>query len=157
MSWAGSRKPPTTPNARRQERRRRAIRGRSASRCWCGPPSTAPGATAETAMKEGRESGGYLQTFLTRRSELHLQLGHQDEAVEDATRALKMWLAQTQPGTFSANLGRAYLALGRALQAQAKREEAREALKSAVEQMQSALGPDHAETQAARQLAELQI
>ncbi len=114
-------------------------------------------ATAETAMKEGRESGGYLQTFLTRRSELHLQLGHQDEAVEDATRALKMWLAQTQPGTFSANLGRAYLALGRALQAQAKREEAREALKSAVEQMQSALGPDHAETQAARQLAELQI
>jgi tetratricopeptide (TPR) repeat protein len=114
-------------------------------------------ATAEAAMKEGRESGGYLPMFLIRRSHIHLQLGQKEEAATDATRALKMSLEAIQPGTFSANIGRAYLVLGRALQAQDKGEEARAAFRSAVEQMQSTLGFDHAETREARQLAALEI
>jgi hypothetical protein len=59
-----------------------------------------------------------------------------------------------QPGTFSAHLGRAYLALGRALSALGKEEEAHAPLRAAVDQMHSALGPDNAETRSARQLAE---
>ena len=113
-------------------------------------------AIAEDSLKKGRESTGYLPVFLTRRSELQLQLSHQQEAVEDARWALRLLLEQIQPGTFSVYLGRAYLALGRALQAQAKRDEAREALRSAVEHLQTTVGADHAETRTARQLAELE-
>jgi len=114
-------------------------------------------AIAEGSMKGGREGTSYLPLFLVSRSEIQLQLGHQDEAAEDARRALKLLLDATQPETLSANLGRAYLALGRALWAQGKREEARFAFRSSVENLQSALGPDHRETQTARQLAEPEI
>jgi len=110
--------------------------------------------TAEALMKQGRESGGYLETFLARRAEIQLQIGRREEARSDAARAVKMFEEAMQPGTFSAHLGRAYLALGRSLSALGKEEEAHAALRAAVEQMQSALGPDHAETRSARQLAE---
>ena len=65
-----------------------------------------------------------------------------------------MFQDTTEPGTFTVNLGRAYFALGRALQAQGKREDARSAFRSATEHLQSALGSDHEETKAARQLAQ---
>jgi Tetratricopeptide repeat len=55
----------------------------------------------------------------------------------------------------SGDLGRAYLTLGRALQAQGKRDESRAALRSGAEHLQNALGPDHPDALAARQLAEL--
>ena len=114
---------------------------------------------ASSLQQEVRSRGGLdgLHTLLTSRSEIELQLGRKDEAAGDARRALKILLDATQPGMFSTHLGRAYLALGRALQAQGKREEARTAFRSAVEQMQSAFGPDHKETLAARQLAEPEI
>jgi hypothetical protein len=64
--------------------------------------------------------------------------------------------ANAQPGIFSSYLGRAYLALARALDAQGKRDEARAAGRSATEQLQNALGPDHPDTRSARQLASLE-
>jgi hypothetical protein len=57
------------------------------------------------------------------------------------------------PGTRSSSLGRAHLALGRALAAQGKRKEATIALRSAFEHFEDALGPEHPETRNARQLA----
>jgi len=57
------------------------------------------------------------------------------------------------PGSFSSDLGRAYLALGRALQAQGKGEEARTAFRSAAEHLQNALGGSSRPS--ARQMAEL--
>ncbi|MEA2264252.1 MAG: hypothetical protein QOJ51_7077, partial [Acidobacteriaceae bacterium] len=51
-------------------------------------------------------------------------------------------------------LGRAYLAVGRALQALSKLEEARGAFRSAAEQLEGTLGVDHPDTILARQLAE---
>jgi tetratricopeptide (TPR) repeat protein len=107
---------------------------------------------AEEAIKAGREGAGYLQVYLVSRSKIHLQLGHLGEAAADAGRALKVLLDATEAETFSAALGRAYLALGRALSPQGKDEEARAAFRSAIENLQSALGPDHSETRAARQL-----
>jgi tetratricopeptide (TPR) repeat protein len=68
-------------------------------------------------------------------------------------RALSL-LQSPQPGTFSSHLGHAYLSSGRALQAQGKQEEARSAFRSAAEQLQDTLGPDHPDTRTARQLAE---
>src|SRR5216683_345613 len=40
--------------------------------------------TAEALMKQGRESGGYLETFLARRAEIQLQIGRREEARSDA-------------------------------------------------------------------------
>jgi len=57
-------------------------------------------------------------------------------------------------GTFSSHLGHAYLSSGRALQAQGKHQEARAAFRSAAEQLQDTLGPDHPDTRTARRLAE---
>jgi tetratricopeptide (TPR) repeat protein len=111
-------------------------------------------AIAEASLKESREAYGLLPSFLVSRSEIELQLHQPDKAAEDARRALKISLDVAQPGTLSSKVGRAYLALGRALEAQSQPQEARAAFRSAVEHLQSALGPDHLETRAARKLAE---
>ena len=95
-----------------------------------------------------------MPIILMNRSNVERQLGHPDEAAADASRALSLLQADAQPGTFSSNMGHAYLIWGRALQAQGKREEARTACRSAAEHLQNTVGPDHPDTRAARQLAE---
>jgi tetratricopeptide (TPR) repeat protein len=109
-------------------------------------------------MEEVYEDSGLqrfnLSQFLLSRSEIQLALGHVEEAMSDAQRILKILADITPPEMLRTNLGNAYLALGRALQAQGKREEAQAAFRSAVKHLESALGPDHAETQAARHLAD---
>lgn len=114
-------------------------------------------AIAEASLKDSREALGLLPSFLVSRSEIELQLRQQDKATEDARRALKMSLEVAQPGTLSSKVGRAYAALGRALEAQGQAQEARAAYRSAAEHLESALGPDHLETQAARKLAQTEI
>jgi len=51
-------------------------------------------------------------------------------------------------------VGRAYLNLGRALQAQGKSEDARAAFRSAAQNLERALGPDHPDARTASQFAE---
>jgi hypothetical protein len=51
-------------------------------------------------------------------------------------------------------MGRAYLNLGRALEAEGKRDESHAAFRSATEHLQNTLGPEHDDTRRARQLAE---
>jgi len=114
-------------------------------------------AIAEASLKESREALGLLPGFLVSRSEIELQLHQDDKAVDDARRALEISVDVAQPGTLSSKVGRAYAALGRALDAQGQPQEARAAFRSAVEHLQSALGPDHLETQAARKLAQTEI
>ena len=111
-------------------------------------------AISESALQAGRLGGDYLPIFLTRRSDLQLQLGHYDQAEADATKALSLLQPSTQPKVFSSKLGRGYLALGRALQAQNKRNEARTAFFAAAEHLQNSLGADHPDARNARQLAE---
>jgi eukaryotic-like serine/threonine-protein kinase len=109
---------------------------------------------SEVAMKAGRLGGDYLPTFLLRRSDVELQLGHPDQAEADAVRAIGLLQASTQMRTFSSTLGRAHLTLGRALQSQGKLSEANPAFHSAAEHLQKALGPDHPDTRRALLLAE---
>jgi serine/threonine-protein kinase len=111
-------------------------------------------AVAETASKAGKLGGDYLPLFLIRRSGVELQLGHPDQAQTDAARGLSLLQAFVQPGTFSSNLGRGYVALGRALQAQGKSEEARAAFRAGAENLEISAGQDHPDTHAARQLAQ---
>jgi serine/threonine-protein kinase len=111
---------------------------------------------AERLSKDGKLGGDYLPIFLTRRSVAELELHHADRAQSDAARALSLLQPSLGSGTFSSKLGRAYLALGRALQMQGKRDEARGAFRSATEHLQNALGPDHPDTLATRQIASLE-
>ena len=110
----------------------------------------------EATIKAGGEGTYYLPTLLVCRSGIELQAGRRDEAAADATRALSQLQAGAQPGTFSCTLGRAYLTLGRALQSQGKRDEARAAFRSALENLENTLGPEHPDTRAARQLGDLE-
>jgi tetratricopeptide (TPR) repeat protein len=111
-------------------------------------------ATAEASAKTGRQGADSVPTILVGRSDIERQLGRQDGAVADAARALGLLQAAALPGKLSSTLGHAYLTLGRALQSQGKRDEARAAFRSAVENLQDAVGPDHPDTRSARQLAE---
>ncbi|HCC57232.1 MAG TPA: hypothetical protein DEQ47_08195 [Solibacterales bacterium] len=109
-------------------------------------------AITEALIKSGRHGADLLPNFLVGRSDIELELGRPDQAAADAARALSMLQKAAQPGTFSGNLGRAYLALGSARRAQGKASEAEAALRSAVQQLQSALGPDQPDSRRARQL-----
>jgi len=109
-------------------------------------------AISEAAMKTGRLGGDYLPLFLTRRSEVELELGNAKLAEADAIRGLNVLQGSAQVGTYSSILGRAYLALGQALQAQGRTGDALTAFRSAAENLQDSLGPDHPDTQSAQHL-----
>jgi tetratricopeptide (TPR) repeat protein len=108
----------------------------------------------EAAIKGGKQGSFYLPTVLVGRAEIELQGGHADLAVADTSRALDVLQKVMKPGTFSCVQGRAFLALGRALQAQSKLDQARTAFHSAVENLRSTIGPNHPETLHARQMSE---
>jgi len=112
-------------------------------------------AIAEASMKAGQQGADVVPTLLIYRSDMERQVRRTDDAAADANRALGQIQEAAQPGAFSSKLGDAYLALGRALQAQGKGREASSAFHSAAQNLQDALGPDHPETRAAQQLAAL--
>jgi hypothetical protein len=87
------------------------------------------------------------------RSEIERAANRLDEAARDADRAIELLGATVQPGSYSRKLGLAHLARARALAAQHKTAEAREAALYAAEQLEKSSGADLAETRAARDLA----
>jgi eukaryotic-like serine/threonine-protein kinase len=115
-------------------------------------------AIVEAASKAGRSGSDSLPIVLLRRSKVELEAGRPGQAADDAQQALKLLQSDSASGgasrRFSSSTGRAYLNLGRALQVQGKRDEANAAFRSAAEHLQNTLGPDHAETRNALQLAE---
>jgi tetratricopeptide (TPR) repeat protein len=106
----------------------------------------------EALLKAGGPGADFLPLLLERRSQVALELHRGSEAVADASRALRMWQQGIPPGTLSSNLGRAQMALGRALQGEGKGEEAGAAFRAAAEHFADALGPDHPDSRRARQL-----
>ncbi|HEX4620732.1 MAG TPA: tetratricopeptide repeat protein, partial [Myxococcaceae bacterium] len=103
---------------------------------------------AEASLKRGHDGGGYLEAFLVRRSDIELQRQQLAEAQNDARRVVSRLQGKT-----SVILGRAYCLLGRALRARGQAGEAATALRSAVQQLETTLGPDNSETRAARALS----
>lgn len=106
----------------------------------------------EAAIKAGGQGKIYLPTLLVRRSAVELEMGNRDQAAADAARAVELLHANLEPGTKSSNLGRAYLALGRALAAQGKNEEARLISRAAVENLEVSVGTHHPDTRSAERL-----
>jgi serine/threonine-protein kinase len=107
----------------------------------------------EKAVKAGRQGVDFLPIALLRRSSVRLETGDAEEAAGDAARALTLLKEGSQPGTFSAYIGRAHLALGRALRAQGKYDAGDAAFRSAAEHFGHTLGEEHPETRTARLLA----
>ncbi len=109
----------------------------------------------DASVSAHHQGGDFLRVFLVRRSDLEMQLGRPADAAADAERAVKVTVESTAPTALTSVSGRAYLALGRALQAQNRRGESVTVLRSAISHLESALGPDHADTREARRLLEL--
>ncbi|HEY7302896.1 MAG TPA: serine/threonine-protein kinase [Bryobacteraceae bacterium] len=109
--------------------------------------------TTEAAVKSGSQGLDFLPIALLRRSIVRFETGERDEAASDARRALNLFQPGGQKRIYSAYTGQAYLALGRALQAQGKDDQAEAAFQSATEHLQHTLGDDHPDTRSARILA----
>jgi len=108
----------------------------------------------EDAVRAGKDGASYLPVLLTHRSEIEIAAHRSDQAVTDAVRALDQFRSELQPGTFSSDMGHAWLALGSALSLQGRQDEARAAFRSALEHLQATVGPDHPDTVRARRQAE---
>ncbi|MBI3476062.1 MAG: protein kinase [Acidobacteria bacterium] len=116
-------------------------------------------AIAEASVRAGKKGADLIPIFLTYRSNMERPLGRTAEAVTDAKLALDQLQRDAQPGTFSCDIGRAYLALGLAHLAKdkgkTKADDSVLALRSASTHLENTLGPDHPDTRSARQLAGL--
>ena len=96
------------------------------------------------AMAEAsRQQPQYLRRVLRNRSEVNLLARRADRAAADAEKAVQLELQAAEPGGLSSNVGLAYLALGRALQAQGRTQDAQGALLSAARHLRPTLGERH--------------
>jgi serine/threonine protein kinase len=108
---------------------------------------------ATASAKAGKQGADIIPTLLAERSETERQLGRMEDARADASQSLRQIQDAAQPGTSSMFAGRAYLALGRVLQAQGHTNEALTNFQLAAKEFRNSLGVDHSETRAAQQLA----
>jgi serine/threonine-protein kinase len=108
---------------------------------------------AEEAARGGSASSLYEGKFLVARSIIKLDLDRVSEAIADASAALPLLQTVALPGSSSSDVGRAQVALGRALGAERKDDQARSAFRNASELLDKTLGPDNPESREARQLA----
>lgn len=112
---------------------------------------------AVAIAREWREkthgSALYEGEFLVRRSMVLLKLNRPDAALANADSAIPILQQVSIPGSYSSDVGRAYLAKGYALRANGKSEEALAVFRTAAQHLQNSLGTDNAESHVAAQLA----
>ncbi len=106
----------------------------------------------EASMRRIGQCAALLTTLLVSRSGIDLKSGQREQAVSDARRAIKRLEEAEDPSILSSNVGRAYLALAQALEAEAKPDEAQLAARKAYANLQTTLGSDQPDTRSARQL-----
>ena len=102
--------------------------------------------TDEADCKPGGQGAIYLPAFLVRRSNIELEMQNVAAAEADANRALELLRGRMEPGAQSSSLGRAYLAMARAMAADGKGTQSREMARAAVDNLQNTLGANHPET-----------
>jgi hypothetical protein len=106
----------------------------------------------EASLRRIGQCAALLTTLLVSKSGIDLKSGQPEQAVSDARRAIKLLEDREDPSILSSNVGRAYLALALALEAEAKPDEAQLAARKAYANFQTTLGPDQPDTRSARQL-----
>jgi serine/threonine protein kinase/tetratricopeptide (TPR) repeat protein len=108
----------------------------------------------EASIQQGGPCAAYLPVLLVRRSEVELKLHGVRQAGADIDRALTQLRKAFDDGTLSSHLGRAYVAKGRVLQEEGKRQEAMDAFRLAAKHLEDTLGPSHPDSLIARRSAE---
>jgi tetratricopeptide (TPR) repeat protein len=106
----------------------------------------------EQAAQHGKAGAQYLPTLLTYRATFELTEGQLPAAEADVRRALSLLSVDAQPGDYSVYSGRAQLILAQVLIAEGRPSEARSSAQAAAAQLEKAVGPDHPDTRAARDL-----
>jgi len=104
---------------------------------------------AEDARRRG-SNADFTPVVLTRRAEVRNAAGRSREAEEDARLALDRLRAVLPPDFLSALRADAYLALGRALEAEGRGAEGNTALVEALKHFEGSMGLDHPQTVALR-------
>jgi tetratricopeptide (TPR) repeat protein len=107
-------------------------------------------AIVEAALKSGGQGADFMPTVLIKRAGIELDLQRLKESAADAARAIELLHARTPAGLHTSHLGRAYYALGRALEAQHERARARSAQQTAIENLEDAAGQDNPTARDAR-------
>ncbi len=110
-------------------------------------------AIIQAAVKAGGQGGFSLPDLYTERSAIDLAAGRAEQAEADAGRALAILQPNHRADDISSQLGFAYLAEARALTAEGRTAPARAAALNALGQLQVSIGPDHPDTQSAREIA----
>ena len=110
-------------------------------------------AITELSIKAGKQGADFLPTHLVRRANLKLAQQRFDSAASDATKALDLLLPMIPAGTFSSNLGRAYLTYGRALLAKGDQPQAKANFSTASQHLEKSLGDNHPEALVAKALS----
>ncbi len=108
--------------------------------------------TDEASIRRIGQCAALLSTLLVSKSAIDLKSGQREEAASDARRAIKLLEDREDPSILSSNVGRAYLALALALEAEGKPDDAQLAARTAYANLQSTLGSDQPDTRSARQL-----
>ena len=108
--------------------------------------------TMDVLTRNGGAPQEYQSKMLAQRSDIELQLGRVDDAVNDASRATRLAEVVAVPGQGSADLGHAYLVLGRAYKTQGS-PQAQAAFRSAAQNLSATLGSSHPEAVEAQRLA----
>jgi eukaryotic-like serine/threonine-protein kinase len=108
--------------------------------------------TDEASIRRIGQCAALLSTLLVSKSGIDLKSGQREQAVSDARRAIKLLEDREDPSILSSNVGRAYLVLALALEAEGKPDEAQLAAREAYANLQTTLGSDQPDTQRARQL-----
>ena len=109
----------------------------------------------QASIQRGGPCAAYLPMLLVRRSAVELELHQSQQSAADVEQALTLFRHTIDDETLSSHVGRAYLAQGRVLKQQGKITEAREAFAQAAKHLEDTLGPNHPDTRAARESAEL--
>lgn len=107
----------------------------------------------EQAAQHGHPGAQLLPDLLGRRAMIELGAAAYPVAEADARKAIALLAQDAAPGDYSSYGGRAHLVLARALSAQGKPAEARQEAQEAARQLEKAVGPDHPDTRAAREMS----
>jgi eukaryotic-like serine/threonine-protein kinase len=116
-------------------------------------PSALAGSDRALAIPQAKNLHDYVAEFLMDRVGIELAMQRLDDAHKHAEQALEYKRSRIAEGDLSADVGHAYLLLGRALLAQRQGAKARAAFGSAVEHLAPTIGADHPDTLLAERLA----
>jgi eukaryotic-like serine/threonine-protein kinase len=111
----------------------------------------------EASIRRIGQCAALLSALLTSESGIDLKSGQREQAASDARRAIKLLEEREDPSILSSNIGRGYLALALALEAEGKPDEAQLAARKAYANLQTTVGSDQPDTQSARQLTNTRL